>query len=247
MFQRLIVVFGVVLVLASCQFTETMVLNEDGSGRMSINVDMGEFMGMPGVMDGDSAMTKQDTIILYKTLLTEKKDSIASLPKEIQDRLNALENYQLHLFSDPDQKQFTMDVFTDFKTVGEANDILSAFGQSGSFIPGTTNTSDQENSDFDEPEFIGVNYTFERGKFKRDAFIKNIEGHQAQIDSLKQTESFMDGITYKIKYTFPRKIKSTSVSDVLYSEDRKTMELERGFLEYFKNPDVLDLEVELEN
>lgn len=245
MLHKLWVVLGMTTLLVSCQFTETMILNEDGTGRMSINVDMSEFMGMPGAMDGDSLL-KQDTIILYKTLLTEKKDSIAKLPKEQQDKLKALENYKLHMFSDPEKKQFMMDVYTDFNTVGEANDILWGFGQSGNFIPGASNESNEENSDFEEPELIGVNYTFEKGKFKRDAFIKNLEEHQVQLDSLKQTESFMSEIMYKLKYTFPKKIKSTNISDVLYSEDRKTLELERSFLDYFKNPDILDLEVELE-
>jgi hypothetical protein len=246
MLQRLLFVVGNVLFLVSCQFTETMVLNEDGSGRMSINVDMSEFMEMPGVMEADSSITKQDTIISFKTLLMEKKDSIAKLSKEQQDKLKALENYQMHMFSDPDKKQFMMDVFTDFKSVGEANDILWGFGQSGNFIPGASNNSNEENAGFDEPELIGVYYTFERGKFKRDAFVKDVEEHQAQVDSLKQTESFMGGITYKIKYTFPRKIKSTNIPDALYSEDRKTMELEKSFIDYFKNPDILDIEVELE-
>ena len=56
----------------------------------------------------------------------------------------------------------------------------------------------------------------------------------------------MSGITYKVKYTFPRKIKSTSVEDATFSLDGKTLELQRNFIDYMKNPDVLDIEVVLE-
>ena len=56
----------------------------------------------------------------------------------------------------------------------------------------------------------------------------------------------MSGISYKLKYTFPKKIKKTSAEDATFSLDGKTLELERGFVEYLKNPDVLDIEVELE-
>jgi len=73
------------------------------------------------------------------------------------------------------------------------------------------------------------------------------EQHSAQMDSLKQVESFMGRTQYKIKYTFPRRIKSASIEDATFSLDGKTLELSRGFLDYFKNPDVLDIEVELEN
>lgn len=247
MLQRILVVLCATLTLASCQFTETMVLQEDGSGRMSISVDMGEVMGMSGAMEGDANMVKQDTVISFKSLLQEKKDSIAKLPQSSQDKLKAIEEYQLHLISDPDQKQFIMDVYTDFKKVGEANDLFWGFGQSGNFIPGASNNSQEGSSDFEEPEIIGVSYTFTNGKFKRDAFIKDKEAHQVQLDSLKLTESFMSEIKYKLKYTFPRKIKSATLTEVLLSDDGRTLELEKSFLDYFKNPDILDLEIELEN
>ena len=36
------------------------------------------------------------------------------------------------------------------------------------------------------------------------------------------------------------------MEDAMYSADGKTIEFERSFVEYIKNPDVLDLEVKLE-
>ena len=84
-------------------------------------------------------------------------------------------------------------------------------------------------------------------KIIMDSYIIDEAAHKRQVDSMKQAEAFMSSMKYKIKYTFPRRIKKTSVEDATFSLDGKTMELERSFLDYFRDPDVLDVRVELEN
>ncbi len=44
MYKKLIAVTTIIFSLVSCQFTETMVLQEDGSGRMSIKMDLSEMI-----------------------------------------------------------------------------------------------------------------------------------------------------------------------------------------------------------
>lgn len=234
------------LTLVSCQFTETMVMNEDGTGRMSLSMDLSEMMAFGGEMSQDSTFTKQDTIISFKDILEEKKDSIAKLSKEDQKRLKAMENYNIHMVSDPEENKLVMDIYTDFKDISEANDLMKGFEQTEGLLPGNESSSD-ESDDSPEPELLGVSYSFKRGVFKRDAFIRDEERHKVQMDSMKQAESFMSSMKYRLKYTFPKRIKNASVEDATFSLDGKTIEIERSFLDYFKNPDVLDLEVELEN
>ncbi len=244
MLQKCILLLVLVFTLASCQFTETMNLNDDGTGRMSLSVDLSEMMAFGGEMMKDTTLVKTDTIISFRELFKEKKDSIAQLSKDEQKRLMAMENYNIHMVTDPETNKMIVDIFIDFKDVSEANDLMKGFDQSEGMIPGMSN--DNKNGE-KEPEIVGVEYSYKNGIFKRDAYIIDKELHKAQIDSMKQTESFMSGMTYKLKYTFPKKIKKSSVDDATYSLDGKTIELERTFVEYMKNPDVLDLEVELEN
>ncbi|MBT8262585.1 MAG: hypothetical protein KJO05_07165 [Bacteroidia bacterium] len=232
--------------LLSCQFTETMVMNEDGTGRMSLSMDLSEMMAFGGEMSQDSTFTRQDTIISFKDVFEEKKDSIAKLSKAEQKRLKAMENYNIHMVSDPEENKLVMDIFTDFKDISEANDLMKGFEQTEGLLPGNESSAD-DSDDGPEPEILGVSYSFKRGVFKRDAFIKDEERHKVQMDSMKQAESFMNSMMYRLKYTFPKKIKNSSVEDATYSLDGKTIEIERSFLDYFKNPDVLDLEIELEN
>ena len=245
MIKKLLFSLVLVVTLVSCQFTETMTLNEDGSGRMSISMDMKELMALGGMME-DTTMVKMDTIIRMRDVLEEKKDSIATLSQDEQDRLKKIENFNFRTAMDPEAGEMMFDVYTDFKNISEANDMMSAFESSGDFLKGMGSDTTVE-KDPNSGGVMAVAYSFVDGTFKRDAYIKDKEKHKVQMDSLKSTEGFMSGMTYKIKYTFPKKIVKSSVEDATYSLDGKTIEFERSFLEYLKDPDVLDLEVELEN
>tara|TARA_B100000809_G_scaffold265077_1_gene322773 strand:- start:7800 stop:8540 length:741 start_codon:yes stop_codon:yes gene_type:complete len=245
MLRKIISLLILAFTLVSCQFTETMVIDDQGYGRMSLSIDLSDMMAMMGDMSEDSTMVKTDTIITFKSILEEKKDSIAQLSKEEQKRLKAMEGYNIHFTMDPENKNSVVEIFTDFKNVSEANDLMEGLNQSGSMISGMANGNDTT-SKASESDAVGVKFSFKEGVFKRDAYIIDEKAHQQQIDSLKESESFMSGITYKLKYTFPSRVINASAEDAKLSLDGKTIELERSFLEYIKNPDVLDLEVELE-
>ena len=243
MLRKFIFLLVLSFTLISCQFTETMVINEDGSGSISISMDLSEMMAFSGEMMTDSTITKMDTIIPFKYILEEEKDSIAQLSTREQKRLKELENYNIHLITDPEINQMVIDIFTDFKDVSEANDLMKAFDETDEFIPGMKmNEADDSSNETN----VGVNYSFKNGVFKRDSYILDPEKYQVQMDSIKEVESFMSGMTYKLKYTFPNKIKKSSVVDATYSLDGKTIEMERPFIDYIRNPDMMDLEVELE-
>ncbi len=245
MIQRVIFLLVLTIALASCQFTETMVLHEDGTGQMAIEMDLSEMMGFAGEMSKDSTMVKTDTIISFKTVFEEKKDSIANLSKEEQKRLKKMEKYNLRLKVNPDSSAMSLAVFINFKNVNEANDLMKGFNQVNDKIPGAKKKNNEENKK-DENDLIGVRYLYKKNSFKRDAYIKDIAKHTSQIDSMKSAEAFMSAMKYTIKYTFPKPIKKASVKDAVYSEDRKTISITRGFIDYFKNPDILDIEIELE-
>ena len=77
---KLLFLFALALFAVSCQFNETMVLNEDGSGTISVEVNLNEMMAFGGAMM-DTAEVKLDTVIYIKQFLEEKKDSISKLSK----------------------------------------------------------------------------------------------------------------------------------------------------------------------
>ena len=245
-------IFGLILAftITSCQFTETMVLNEDGTGRMAIEMDLSEMMAFGG-MESDSVPVKMDTLISMKKFLKEKKDSIATLSAAQQKKLKDAENYNIHMTLDSEASSMFVDVYIDFKNVKEANNLMNGLGQglnqSSNFMPGTSMGPVEGEEEEEEPEVVGIEFSFKNGVFKRDAYIIDEKQHKQEMDSMKSAEAFMSSMKYKLKYTFPKKILRSSVEDATYSLDGKTIEVERNFIDYMKDPNVLDIEVEIEN
>ena len=99
MLRKIISLLMLIFTLVSCQFTETMVIDDKGHGRMSLAIDLSDMMEMMGAMGEDSTMVKTDTMIAFKSILEEKKDSIAQLPKEEQKRLKKHRPPQVGWFS----------------------------------------------------------------------------------------------------------------------------------------------------
>lgn len=234
--------------LTSCQFTETMVLYEDGSGTIAVEVNMSEMMAFGDEALQDSSAVKMDTIINVKQFLEEKKDSIALLSKEKQMKLKKMERFNIRVIIDSETSEMKYSTLTSFKDVSEANDIANGLSEATDFIPDMNSDPDLEQSEKEEdsPEIIGVNYSFEKGIFKRDAYIKDVVLHQREVDSLQEAEAYLGSAKYTLKYTFPRPIKKASDPEATLSNDKKSLTLKKGFIEYYKNPDLLDLEVELE-
>ena len=52
---------------------------------------------------------------------------------------------------------------------------------------------------------------------------------------------------YIINYHFPKAVKSFSKEGAMYSEDRKTVTYEVGFIDMLKDPEILNIEVVLED
>lgn len=247
MIQKVLFLVTLSLFFISCQFTETMVLNEDGSGTMAVEVNLSEMMAFGGSEMSDSAAVKVDTLIYVRQFLEEKKDSIATLSKEEQLKIKKLENFNIHVKVDSETSEMIYDISTSFKSVNEANDLMNGLGKAGDFVPGMNQDSDEIQKQEDSPDIIGVNYSFIKGVFKRDAYIKDKKLHQKEVDSLIQAEAFLGGAKYMLNYTFPKPIKKVSNPEATLSNSKKTLTLSKTFIDYFKNPDLLDLEVELEN
>jgi len=239
-----ILLLAMLIALASaCNFTEEIHINEDGSGKLSINFDGSEMMEMAGEEMAKTNEKPIDSIISFKTFLEEKKDSIAQLPKEEQEKLKKLEPFHMRMVMNPEKKEMMFDLFSEFKNVSEVNDAFGAF-QDASSIGGKSNPQQGPMKPAEQP--TEVNYTFNKNKFTRTAKIVDQELFEQQLDSLQGAEMFLSGSTYTLKYHFPKKIKSTTAEDATFSQDGKTLIYEVNFMELMKNPSVLDLEVELE-
>ena len=243
---RLLFLLVLTVGINSCQFSETMVMELDGSGNISMELDLSEMMSMGAMSEVETAEEKVDTIIYMKDFLQEKKDSISKLPKADQEKLQKLEKYKVQINMDSKEQVMKYNISVDFKNVSEANDIINAMKQVENIGP-SSGLDNVDNKKEETPDIIGVRYSFENNTFSRDGYIKDVKLHKQQVDSLKQTEAFFTGSIYTLNYTFPKKIKKSSNPKAVFSNDKKTIVIKTSFLDYFKDPDILDLKVELED
>ena len=93
-----------------------------------------------------------------------------------------------------------------------------------------------------------VIYKYNGKIFKRSTEIENYEDFKKEIDSaMAMVKGMFGGSKYKLKYSFPKKIKTSSVEDAMFTGDRKTIIIERDLMDYMANPKIFDFEVKFEN
>ena len=235
--------------LTSCTLTENIYVNDNGTGKFSVDMDGSSLMAMAGEQLGDQmgADTKKniDTTFTFKQLFEEKKDSIAKLSPEAQKELKKLENFVVNTKMNAEKKEFLMTLSTDFKNVNELQDAVQALsslqkleGGANSSTPFAGGLGDNNSK---------LSYTYDGKKFTRKAVIDK----QKLAEKGKESEADMSKMifassTYILKYHFPKRIKKVSNPTALFSEDRKSITIQYPFTDYMENPDKLNFDVEFE-
>ncbi|QHI36756.1 hypothetical protein IMCC3317_21260 [Kordia antarctica] len=229
----------------SCQFSENIYINEDGTGKMSFTMDGSELMDMMGdemAKDGEESI---DSIISFNEFFKEQADSIAKLPQKEQDKLKQLENFKMHMIMSTEDKKMSFDLFTEFKNVGELQDMFAAMNTAGS-LDKNNNAGSNPLASMGSNGATEVNYSLKNNVFKRTVTILDKEKVASMKDSLGQSATMFAASNYTLNYHFPRKIKSVSLEDAVISDDGKSFSAKVNFMQYLTDPKLLNVEVELE-
>lgn len=240
------------VLFTSCQFSENIYINEDGSGNMSFTFDASEMMDMVGnkMQEGDDPEKRIDSMLVFKDFLEEKKDSIAKLPKADRDKLMALKDFRMHMLMDPETKEMKFDLITDFKNTNELQNMFEAMNNASNLQgKGASKVNDPNNpfSAFADGGTTKMSYTFKNNTFTRTAKIIDEAAYKTMVDSIGEMAMMFGSSKYRLNYHFPRKIKSVSNKDAMFSADGKTLILEYGFMDYIADPKIFNLEVVLED
>jgi len=251
-----IIILGAILIcFSSCQFSENIYINEDGSGKMEFSFDGSEFMKIAGQagqgLSDDLGEEIIDSLIVFKDFLNEKKDSIATLSKEKRDELKSLENFKMHMLMNPETNAMKFELITDFDNVNELQDMFEMLSKTAALQnKGEANTTTSNNnplSSFGNDKTTDLKYTYKNNVFKRRVKVTDKDALKKVTDSLGEAVFMFRSSKYKLNYHFPKRIKSVSNEAALFSNDRKSFVLELGFIEYLTNPEALNLEVILED
>jgi hypothetical protein len=234
--------------LTSCTFTENITINDNGTGKFSVDMDGSSLMAMAGdqmsQQMGAEAKKEIDSSFTFKQLFEAKKDSIAKLSPEIQKELKKLENFVVNTKMSSEKKEFLMTLSTDFKNVNEMQDILQTLSTLQKLEGGAATSPFGSNFGNNNSK---LSYTYDGKKFSRKAVIDTKKGAEKAKDSAPDmSKMIFASSNYILKYHFPKKIKKVSNPNALFSEDRKTITIQYPFTDYMENPDKLNFDVEFE-
>ncbi|QDO92721.1 hypothetical protein FNB79_01600 [Formosa sediminum] len=235
------------LIVSSCNFSENIYIEANGTGKMSFEFDGSQLMQMGGDTMGESGEKALDSTIVFKDFLEAKKDSIATLPKEEQERLKTLERFTMHMLMDPATQKMVIDVNTDFDSVDELQDMFKVLNKANELKE--TNEAQQTSplAKMGTTEASEVDYTYNGKVFKRIVTIVDPELLESTKDSLADAEMILAASTYTLNYHFPKKIKSVSLENAMFSADHKSFSAELSFKDFLTNPESLNVEVILED
>lgn len=264
--KKLLLLSILVTFFISCNVTETIVFNNNMGGTYKTSYDMAPLMKK--AKENQTATTSEkekkeivDTLIVFNDMLELYKDSIATLPKAEQDKLNRLRGMTLRMNMDEDAMQFEFEVGKEFNTFNDLAFINEEVSEALDMAK-KESTKNQEGAAQLDGMLKGdpVKYTFDNNVFKRyDPSVKEDLGQddeedqdeeasedamEAQIE--QQFEEIFKESYYTITYVFPRKIKKTSIKNAEISKDRKTLTYKIDWNSINKDNTLLDFQIELE-
>ncbi len=247
-FFKKIALLTLVLLFISCNFTENINVNPDGTGDFSIEVDGSGLMAMAGDKIGEKLSDSKDkksidSTFSFKELFEQKKDSIAKLSAKEQAYLKKMENFVMHMKMNAEKKELLFSMNTPFQNVSELQDMMSGIK--------TLNDLKAKSSKKEMPNPLGdglnnnsqLNFSYNGKKFTRTAII---DKEALKKDSLGMAKMMFASSRYTLKYHFPKPVKSVSNPDALYSADRKTITIQYPFTDYMDNPEKMNLTIAFE-
>ncbi|MEC4049534.1 hypothetical protein OX284_008855 [Flavobacterium sp. SUN046] len=263
---KLLFAFIAILSFSSCTITERMIINDNGGGKFSYEVDATKMMSMMGgalkggddKKEGTSKRAKKvmDSTFAFKDLFASKKDSIAKLSIEEQQRLKKMENFTMHMVVNEEKGEMRYSMDTDFKSVQDLQDMMSPLESMKAMSPKGLNSKKLGKASGSLDNNSATKYFYDGKSFKKIVSTttnkkaeakKANAAEDAEEAKMKESMEMIYGQSdFKIVYQFPKAVKSVSIPNALYSDDRKTVTIEYPLKDYMEHPDKLNFEIEFQ-
>ena len=244
------------LSLTSCEVIQETKFNTDGSGQYSLGFDFSEMMKMGMQSNSNSKKRPSDTLIVFSDFINSKKDSIAKLSKEKQEKINQLKDFSLEIKADSVSKKFAMKINYNFKDTKDLklfaeklqNQEIDELNMFTDKLKGKKTEAGDKKKKKELPDF---NKLFDT-KFSKKKFSLKITP-EGLAEALKNKDTTMtkdnpmvDMIRFKTRYTFPYRIKKISNENVKILSDFKGIEISANLYEVNSNPKFFDMDIEFE-
>ncbi|QOG02249.1 hypothetical protein [Flavobacterium sp. MDT1-60] len=232
--------FLLLILVSSCQITETIKINPDGSGSIEVFQlrDENSYMQLGRPLSSSEKFT--DTIFVFQDYITKYTATFVKFNKSDQALFQEHANVKMHVKLDPIQMENFNVISSDFKKIEELPNVYESLSLANSL---------KENYPVSKESFK-IKYTFDGSVFKRYLVIvdqQKFDQDKKMFEERKKTYSkYKLAQSYTLKYHFPGKIKSISNEKAIISPDKKSFTLEFQLSDCLQNPKITNLEVVLQ-
>lgn len=262
--KKFVLLFALACFITSCNVTESIVFNENGSGQFIVAYDMGEAIkAMEESMGGGKKEKKEggkvmDTTMVFADIMETYKDSVAALPEEKRLAMEAVRDMFMTMKMDEEKGEMNFGVGLNFNSIDDLKGIQEKIKKAQS-LNAQNDQVEMMKTGSPLGKFMGggedkVAYIFTENTFSRVTAPNEITDElEEDMDTLfdeanesdKEFMEYFKEAYYNVKLTFPKPVKSISIDGAEFSADRKTVTYRANWLEYIKNPQLLDVKVEL--
>jgi hypothetical protein len=235
--------FLMLLCGVSCQVTETIHVNEDGSGTIAIEMLRIEqsYQQLAGEEYNKNEVF-EDTTYVFDDYIIKYNETFSRLTPEDKAVFNAYKGVQVHIKKNSYEKDFRTLFVQKFEKASEIADLYKTQEYVSDIVHNYALSA--------EEHYYKVAFQLAGNQFKRIVTIidekrlkeeqENIRKYQTQLSKMNLHKKLT------LKYHFSKKIKSISVPNAKISSDQKSVEISFDLLESVMHPESTAVTIELE-
>jgi hypothetical protein len=229
--------------VASCQVTETLHINPDGSGTIEVAMLREENSYMQLAKEEYSKEnTFRDTTYVFGDYFEKYNETFNRNSVEDKNVYIKYKDVNVRILKNSFAKEFRTTLSQTFRNATEIVDLYKA-----------ENYADNIKNNYAlsaEEHYYKVSYEYDGNRFKRIVKITDSIQLKKEFDNIEKYKTHYKGYklvqSYELNYHFPRMIQSVSNPLVKISNDRKSLSVQFLLTDCLQNPEITNLEVVLE-
>jgi hypothetical protein len=230
----------------SCQVTETIQFNKDGSGTITIDQmrDV-HFMEKMSAMNNETLPKSEvfvDSTYVFGDYFKKYEGNFNKFSQADQKLFRKFANATVRKIENSYNKEYRTTITQQFAAANEIADLLK--------IQEYADDIKNNYSLAAEEHYYTVDYLFDGLVFKRIVKISNQNFLKAEIEKIngykKKLQKYNPIETFVLKYSFENIIKSVSNPAAVVGVDKKSMVLEFKLSDCLQNPEITNLEIVFE-
>jgi hypothetical protein len=227
----------------SCQVTETLHLNADGSGTIEVVHLRDEHSYMQIAKENYSSENiYKDTTYVFGDYIKKHQETFSRTPTADQKVFLTYSEVKIHRKTSSYDKEFRATYTQNFQKASDIVDLSKTDHYLDDIINNYALSA--------EEHYYKVSYSYTNNRFNRIVTIIDTLEQKKEYDKIEGLKTKYKGYklvqSYILNYHFPRKIQSVSNPLAKISDDSKSLSLQFLLTDCLQNPVITNLEVVLE-